>query len=54
MEAQSASPVEPIAIVGIGCRFPGAKSVAAYWKLMMDGVDAITEVPPERWDVDAS
>ena len=36
---------EPIAIVGIGCRFPGAESPEAFWQLLRDGVDAITEVP---------
>ncbi|MCZ7414354.1 type I polyketide synthase [Streptomyces sp. WMMC897] len=45
---------EPIAVVGLGCRFPG--SVAdpeSYWKLLSEGTDAITEVPADRWDVDA-
>jgi myxalamid-type polyketide synthase MxaE and MxaD len=41
---------EPIAIIGIGCRFPGAKDPEAFWRLLRDGVDAITEVPAERWD----
>ncbi|MEM6448169.1 MAG: type I polyketide synthase, partial [Cyanobacteria bacterium P01_D01_bin.123] len=45
--------MEPIAIVGMGCRFPGASDPASYWKLLHSGVDAISEVPPERWDVDA-
>lgn len=44
---------EPIAIVGMACRFPGAASTAAFWQLVRDGVDAISEVPPLRWDVDA-
>ncbi|MCL5997772.1 MAG: beta-ketoacyl synthase, partial [Chloroflexi bacterium] len=45
---------EPIAIIGIGCRFPGdANTPEAYWRLLRDGVDAISEVPPSRWDVDA-
>ena len=45
---------EPIAIVGMGCRFPGgADNPAAFWELLRDGVDAITEVPSERWDIDA-
>lgn len=45
---------EPIAIVGIGCRFPGgASSPAAFWRLLSGGVDAIAEVPPERWDAAA-
>ncbi len=45
--------MEPIAIVGIGCRFPGAHNPESFWELLRDGVDAITEVPPDRWDVDA-
>lgn len=44
---------EPIAIIGIGCRFPQAKNKQAFWQLLQEGVDAITEVPPERWDVNA-
>ena len=44
---------EPIAVVGLGCRFPGADSPAAFWGLLRDGVDAIGEVPKARWDVDA-
>jgi len=44
---------EPIAIVGIGCRFPLGETPAAFWETLRNGVDAVTEVPPERWDVDA-
>ena len=45
---------EPIAIIGIGCRFPGgANNPEAFWRLLRDGVDAISEVPAERWDVNA-
>ncbi|MEM9447024.1 MAG: beta-ketoacyl synthase N-terminal-like domain-containing protein [Cyanobacteria bacterium P01_E01_bin.6] len=40
---------EPIAIVGIGCRFPGADGPKAFWQLLRDGVDAITPVPSDRW-----
>jgi len=47
------SQMEPIAIVGIGCRFPKAKDPASFWQLLRNGVDAITEVPQERWDIDA-
>ena len=42
----SASGPEPIAIVGMACRFPGAPDVDAYWELLAGGVDAISEVPP--------
>nr|VFK36790.1 MAG: Acyl transferase domain-containing protein [Candidatus Kentron sp. SD]VFK40418.1 MAG: Acyl transferase domain-containing protein [Candidatus Kentron sp. SD] len=44
---------EPIAIIGVGCRFPGADNPDAYWQLLHNGVDAMREVPPERWDVDS-
>src|SRR5688500_5688812 len=45
---------EPLAIVGVGCRFPGgANSPDEYWRLIADGVVATIEVPPSRWDVDA-
>lgn len=44
--------LEPIAIIGIGCRFPGGvNSPNSFWQLLRDGVDAITEVPASRWDV---
>jgi acyl transferase domain-containing protein/NAD(P)-dependent dehydrogenase (short-subunit alcohol dehydrogenase family)/acyl carrier protein len=39
-----------IAIVGVGCRFPGgAESPAAYWDLLRDGRDAVADVPLDRW-----
>ncbi len=46
---------EPIAVVGIGCRYPGDVSTPEeLWRLALDGVDAITEFPADRgWDVDA-
>jgi acyl transferase domain-containing protein len=44
---------EPVAIVGMACRFPKAPSVEAFWHLLRDGVDAITEVPRDRWDAAA-
>ncbi|MDC0708570.1 SDR family NAD(P)-dependent oxidoreductase [Stigmatella sp. ncwal1] len=45
---------EPIAIVGMGCRFPGGVgSPAELWDLLRHGVDAITEIPADRWDRDA-
>jgi amino acid adenylation domain-containing protein len=53
LEAVEREKSEPVAIIGIGCRFPGAADVDDYWQLLRDGVDAITVVPPDRWDADA-
>src|SRR5262249_33265208 len=41
---------EPIAVLGMGCRVPGASDPEAFWELVRDGRDAITTIPPERWD----
>jgi hybrid polyketide synthase/nonribosomal peptide synthetase ACE1 len=43
---------EPIAIVGSGCRFPGAaNSPAALWQLLESPRDILTEIPKERFDM---
>ncbi|HXI04517.1 MAG TPA: beta-ketoacyl synthase N-terminal-like domain-containing protein, partial [Candidatus Saccharimonadales bacterium] len=39
-----------IAIIGMGCLLPRAESLHAYWDNILGKVDAITEVPPDRWD----
>ncbi|HEY9670379.1 MAG TPA: thioester reductase domain-containing protein [Waterburya sp.] len=44
--------MEPIAIIGLGCRFPKANDPESFWQLLRNGVDAITEVPKDRWDID--
>ncbi|MDO8300150.1 type I polyketide synthase, partial [Lacisediminimonas sp.] len=44
---------DAVAVVGLACRFPGAFDQAAYWQLLTEGTDAITEVPAARWDIDA-
>ncbi|WP_029002383.1 non-ribosomal peptide synthetase [Azorhizobium doebereinerae] len=41
---------EPIAIVGLAGRYPGARTLAEFWDNLAAGRDCITEVPPERWD----
>ena len=46
-------PREPIALIGIGCRFPGANGPESFWRLLREGVDAIREVPADRFDIDA-
>ncbi|MFN8494509.1 MAG: SDR family NAD(P)-dependent oxidoreductase [Caldilineaceae bacterium] len=44
---------EPIAIIGMACRFPGGvTNPDKFWSLLVDGVDAITEVPQSRWRID--
>jgi acyl transferase domain-containing protein/SAM-dependent methyltransferase len=45
---------EPVAIVGAGLRFPGGvRDLDALWELLRSGRDAITPIPPERWDIQA-
>jgi len=52
-EAES-SRREPIAIVGMGLRFPGGvRDAESYAELLWSGRDAVTEIPPERWSLDA-
>lgn len=46
---------EPIAICGIGCRFPGgANDPESFWQLLRDGQDAVAEVPETRWDANTN
>jgi len=45
---------EPIAVVGIGCRFPGSHGPDAYWQMLLDGTDAVSVVPDGRWERDPS
>ena len=40
----------PIAIIGLSCLFPGAPNLDRFWRNIVDGVDAIGEVPAGRWD----
>ncbi|MET7301633.1 SDR family NAD(P)-dependent oxidoreductase [Embleya sp. NPDC005575] len=43
---------QDVAIVGMACVLPGAPDLASYWRNILAGVDAVTEVPRERWDVE--
>jgi acyl transferase domain-containing protein len=54
LEAVQRAKSEPIAVIGLACRFPGgADDPDAYWDLLQNGFDAITDVPADRWDVEA-
>ena len=54
IEALERQKNEPIAIIGMGCRFPGgANSPEAFWELLSRGKEAIVPVPSQRWDAEA-
>ncbi len=54
LAAAEASRHEPIAIVGMGMRFPGGvRDAESYAELLWSGRDAVTEIPPQRWSLDA-
>jgi len=44
---------EPIAIIGMGCRFPGgANTPEAFWQILRNSIDTLVEIPSERWDLE--
>jgi phthiocerol/phenolphthiocerol synthesis type-I polyketide synthase B len=50
LEPDRASMDEPIAVIGLGCRFPGGiVDPETYWQFLSEGRSAVGEVPPERW-----
>ncbi len=45
---------EPIAIIGLACRFPGGgHDPESFWQVLREGQDAVREIPPDRWDIEA-
>ncbi|MGU9978868.1 SDR family NAD(P)-dependent oxidoreductase [Phreatobacter sp. HK31-P] len=51
--ATQSRPYQPIAIVGIGCRFPGGvASPSEFWTLLTEQVDGTSEVPADRWSIE--
>ena len=45
---------EPIAIIGMGCRYPGGvRTPDEFWHLLSSGRDILCDIPDDRWDVDA-
>jgi len=54
LEALEQARKEPIAIVGLACRLPGGvRDARSYWHLLANGIDAVTEIPCDRWDIEA-
>jgi len=53
LDDAAARPHQPIAIIGMGCRFPGdANDARSFWELLKHGREALTTVPPDRWNID--
>jgi len=47
--AEAVPAQQPLAIIGMGCLFPKADDLGAYWANIKQGVDAITEISPDHW-----
>src|SRR6188508_3166069 len=52
LAGQAHPTAEPIAIIGLACRFPGAPNLEAFWRLIHDQQNAACEVPDERWNAE--
>lgn len=54
LEAMERASKEPIAIIGMGCRFPGdINTPEEFWELLKEERNGIKEIPSERWDAEA-
>jgi acyl transferase domain-containing protein/NADP-dependent 3-hydroxy acid dehydrogenase YdfG/acyl carrier protein len=50
LAALQAAASEPIAVIGLACRVPGADTPGEFWDLLRNGTDAVSRVPPDRWE----
>ena len=53
LEAAERAEAEPIAIIGMSCRFPGAPDPDAFWSVLREGIDTVAPIPADRWDAGA-
>ncbi len=52
LDAAERARSEPVAIIGLGCRFPGGvRDAASYWRLLSEGVHVAAEIPASRWSL---
>lgn len=52
-QLQETAEAEPVAIVGVGCRYPGGVTdMKSFWQLLESGQDAVSEVPASRWKIE--
>jgi len=52
VRVKRATDYEPIAVIGMAGRFPGAANLDEFWNMLINGIDGIVEVPANRWDID--
>jgi len=52
LHASDSAAMDPIAVIGLGCRLPQAPDPETLWNLLIQAKSAIRETPPGRWDVD--
>jgi acyl transferase domain-containing protein len=49
-ESIRVDPTGEVAIIGMACTFPGARTLSQFWENILNKVDAVTDVTPDRWD----
>jgi acyl transferase domain-containing protein len=53
-DQRTAADSNAVAVIGLACRLPMASNPMEFWRLLRDGVNTITEVPQDRWDIEAT